>query len=188
MIEIVAQLAIRAHRVAGRMASRFVRRQDGAAAVEFALVAAPFLALVFAIMETAIVFFAGQALETAVADSSRLIMTGQAQTQGFDATAFKNAVCAKIYGLFNCQSGVYVDVRKFTTFSGVTMPNPVDANGNFQNNFTYQPGGPGDIVVVRLFYQYPVYVSLLGFNLTNVNGGNRLLAATAAFRNEPYSN
>jgi hypothetical protein len=39
---------------------------------------------------------------------------------------------------------------------------------------------------VRLFYQYPVYVSLLGFNLSNINGGKRLLAATAAFRNEPY--
>jgi Flp pilus assembly protein TadG len=167
-------------------ASRLLGHQQGSAAVEFGLVAAPFLALVFAIMETAIVFFAGQALETAVADSSRLIMTGQAQSQSFDATAFKNAVCAKIYGLFDCQNGVYVDVQTFTSFSNVTMSNPVDAQGNFQNNFQYQPGGPGDIVVVRLFYQYPVYVSLLGFNLSNVNGGKRLLAATAAFRNEPY--
>jgi hypothetical protein len=113
-------------------------------------------------------------------------MTGQAQTQSFDATAFKNAVCAKIYGLFNCQNGVYVDVRTFSSFSNVTMPSPVDAQGNFQNNFQYQPGGPGDIVVVRLFYQYPVYVSLLGFNLSNVHGGYHLLAATSAFRNEPY--
>jgi Flp pilus assembly protein TadG len=171
-----------------RAAARLVRAQDGAAAVEFGLVAAPFLALVFAIFETSVVFFAGQALETAVADSSRLIMTGQAQTQNFDGTAFKNAVCGKIYGLFDCQNGVYVDVRTFSTFNNVTMPNPVDAQGNFQNNFLYQPGGPGDIVVVRLFYQYPVYVSLLGFNLSNINGGKRLLAATAAFRNEPYSN
>ncbi|MGH8513523.1 MAG: TadE/TadG family type IV pilus assembly protein, partial [Gammaproteobacteria bacterium] len=38
---------------------RLVRQQDGSAAVEFGLVAAPFLALVFAIMETAVVFFAG---------------------------------------------------------------------------------------------------------------------------------
>ena len=44
---------------------RFLKKDDGAAAVEFALVAAPFLALVFAIMETALVFFAGQTLETA---------------------------------------------------------------------------------------------------------------------------
>jgi Flp pilus assembly protein TadG len=173
---------------AKRMIRRFAKQQDGAAAVEFGLVAAPFLALVFAIMETAIVFFSGQALETAVADSSRLIMTGQAQTQGFSQTAFKNAVCAKIYGMFDCQNGVYVDVRTFTSFANVTMASPVDAQGNFQNTFVYQPGGPGDIVVVRLFYQWPVYVSLLGFNLTNMAGGKRLLVATAAFRNEPYAN
>ena len=133
-------------------------------------------------------FFASQVLETVTQDSARLIMTGQAQTPSFDASAFKNAVCTKIYGLFDCQNGVYVDVRTFSSFANVTMPSPVDANGNFQNNLSYQPGGPGDIVVVRLFYQYPVYVSLLGFNLSNVNGGKRLLAATAAFRNEPYSN
>jgi Flp pilus assembly protein TadG len=172
--------------LAARTARRLFKQQDGAAAVEFAMVAAPFLALVFAIMETAVVFFAGQALETAVADSARLIMTGQAQTQGMSQTAFKNAVCAKIYGLFDCQNGVSVDVKTFASFGSVTMSNPVDAQGNFQGNFGYQPGGPGDLVVVRLFYQYPVYVSLLGFGLSNVNGGKRLLAATAAFRNEPY--
>src|SRR5690349_18973630 len=85
-----------------RIARRFIRKKDGSAAVEFGMVAAPFLLLVFAIMETAIVFFAGQALETAVADSARLIMTGQAQSQGFDQSAFKNQVCARVYGLFNC--------------------------------------------------------------------------------------
>ena len=190
MFDIIrTQLAIGARRLAAdRACVASAQQQDGAAAVEFGLVAAPFLALVFAIMETAVIFFAGQALETAAADSSRLIMTGQAQTQGFSAAAFKNAVCAKIYGLFDCQNGVYVDVKTFTSFANVTMTNPIDGQGNFQNNFTYQPGGPGDIVVVRLFYQYPVYVSLLGFNLANMNGGKRLLAATAAFRNEPYAN
>lgn len=188
MFEIMMKnLAIGARsRRAARALRRLVRRQDGAAAVEFGLVAAPFLALTFAIMETAIIFFSGQALETAVADSSRLIMTGQAQTAGYSATQFKNAVCAKIYGLFDCQNGVYVDVKTYTNFSNVSMSNPVDAGGNFVNNFSYSPGGPGDIVVVRLFYQWPVYVSIMGFNLQNVNGGKRLLAATAAFRNEPY--
>ncbi|MEA2906752.1 MAG: hypothetical protein QOI12_4139 [Alphaproteobacteria bacterium] len=171
-----------------RALRRFVRQQDGAAAVEFGLVAAPFLALVFAIMETAVVFFSGQALETAVADSARLIMTGQAQTQGFSQSAFKTAVCAKIYGLFDCQNGVYIDVKTYTSFGGIANTTPIDASGNFVNNFAYQPGGPGDIVVVKLYYQWPVYVSLLGFNLQNVNGGKRLLTATAAFRNEPYAN
>jgi hypothetical protein len=41
-------------------------------------------------------------------------------------------------------------------------------------------------VVVRLFYQYPVYVALMGYNLADISGGYRLISATAAFRNEPF--
>ena len=167
---------------------RFIRRQDGAAAVEFALVAAPFLAMVFAIMETAIVFFAGQALETAAADSARLIMTGQAQNAGYNQAAFKTAVCNKIYGLFNCNAGLYVDVKSYTTFSSANVSKPITNNNFDTSNFGYSPGGPGEIVVVRLMYQWPVYVSLLGLNLADTSGGKRLLMATYAFRNEPYTN
>jgi Flp pilus assembly protein TadG len=167
---------------------RFIRKQDGATAVEFGIVVAPFLAMVFAIMETALVFFAGQALETAGLDSARLIMTGQAQTQGFSQAQYKNAVCAKIYGLFNCQAGLYVDVKTYKAFSNIDNSKlPVDGAGNLQTgSFGYEPGGPGDIVVVRLIYQWPVYVSLLGLNLSDSAGGNRILMSTIAFRNEPY--
>jgi hypothetical protein len=43
-------------------------------------------------------------------------------------------------------------------------------------------------VVVQLFYQWPIYVSLMNLgNLTNMSGNSRLLVATAAFRNEPYN-
>jgi Flp pilus assembly protein TadG len=166
---------------------RFARRKDGAAAVEFGMVAAPFLALMFAIMETALVFFASQTLETAVADSARLIMTGQAQSQSFDAAAFKNSVCSKIGGLFDCAGGLYVDVKTYSSFGAIDNSTPVDANGNLKTgSFGYSAGGPGDIVVVKLMYQWPVYASLLGLNLGNMSGNKRLLMATAAFRNEPY--
>lgn len=165
---------------------RFTRGNDGIAAVEFGIVAAPFLALMFAIMETAIVFFASQTLETAVADSARLIMTGQAQQGSFTQAQFKSAVCAKILGLFDCSAGLKIDVKTYTSFSSVSTSKPIDANGNLQTNFSYTPGNPGDIVVVRLMYEWPIYVSLLGFNLADMSGGKRLIIATAAFRNEPY--
>lgn len=165
---------------------RFARGNDGIAAVEFGIVAAPFLALMFAIMETAIVFFASQTLETAVADSARLIMTGQAQQSSFTQTQFKTAVCAKILGLFDCANGIKIDVKTYTSFSSIGTAKPIDANGNLMTNFGYTPGNPGDIVVVRLMYEWPIYVSLLGFNLADMSGGKRLIIATAAFRNEPY--
>ncbi len=175
-----------ARRYFPRTMRRLLREQDGAAAIEFSLVALPFLGLVFAIMETAIVFFAGQTLEAAVADSSRLIMTGQAQTQSLSQSTFKNQVCSRIFGLFDCTNGVSVDVKTYTSFASVNVTSPV-TNGQLDTaGFTYQPGGPGDIVVVRLYYQWPVYVSLLGLNLNDLTGNKRLLVATAAFRNEPY--
>ena len=167
-----------------RLARRFAKKEDGAAAVEFALVALPFLAMVFAIMETALVFFAGQTLETAAADSARLIMTGQAQTQGFNQAKFKEEVCKRVFGLFNCAAGMQIDVRTYASFADVDSSKPVDANGNLKSNFTYNPGGPGQIVVVRLMYQFPVYVPQLG--LADLAGGKRLIMATAAFRNEPF--
>jgi Flp pilus assembly protein TadG len=168
-------------------ARRLVREQSGAAAVEFAMVAAPFLAMIFAIMETAIVFFAGQALETVASDSARLIMTGQAQTQGFDQTRFKQEVCTKIYALFDCNSGdFYVDVKSYPTFATVDVAKPVE-NGVLQTGkFGYSPGCAGNIVVVRLMYQWRVYVSQLGLNLSDIGANKRLLISTVAFRNEPY--
>ncbi len=183
----VKLLAMAKRSWAGVSARRMLREQSGASTVEFAMVAAPFLALVFAIMETAIVFFAGQALETASADSARLIMTGQAQTQGYNQAKYKQAVCARIYALFNCNGSLYVDVKSYASFASVNVSKPLDANGNLQTGtFGYQPGGPGDIVVVRLMYQWPVYVSLLGLNLSDSAGSKRLIMSTVAFRNEPY--
>jgi Flp pilus assembly protein TadG len=166
---------------------RFARGQDGTSAVEFALVAAPFLALIFAILESALVFFANQSLEAAASDAGRLIMTGQAQTAGYSANDFKTAVCNDLAGgLFNCSNGVYVDVKTYTSFSAINTSSPI-VNGQLDtSNMTYSPGGPGDIVMVRLYYQWPIYVSLLGDTLSNLNGGNRLLVATSVFRNEPY--
>lgn len=168
-----------------KFARGFARRQDGAAAVEFALVAMPFLALLFAIIETALVFFASQLLESATADAARLIMTGQAQTEGLTQQTFKDQVCARIVALFDCANGVQVDVETFSSFGGVSMTNPLDSSGKLDTSkFQYSPGGPGDIVVVRVVYQWPIVVSMLG--LSNMAGNSRLMVATAAFRNEPY--
>jgi len=166
---------------------RFARAQDATAAVEFALVAAPFLALVFAILETALVFFAGQSLEAAASDTARLIMTGQAQTAGYSQSDFKTAVCNYLSGgLFNCANGVYVDVETYSTFTAINTAPPI-VNGQLNTaNMNYIPGGPGDIVVVRLYYQWPIYVSMFSDNLSNLTGNQRLLVATSVFRNEPY--
>ena len=162
---------------------RFIRNRRATTTIEFGLLAAPFLALTLAILQTAVIFFAGQALETAAATSARLILTGQAQTQGLSAAQFKQQVCDTIAGLFNCQSGVYIDVENYASFADANLSAPV-TNGNLNTSaLNYNPGGAGDVVMVRLYYPYPAFMNLL----SGVSGGFNLLAATAIFKNEPYS-
>lgn len=171
-----------------RAGRRFARAQDGASAVEFSLIALPFIATMFAIIQTALVFFAGQALETAGGNASRLIFTGQAQGSSYSAADFKSAVCAQVTSLFDCTNKLYVDVQKYTSFSSVNTAPPV-SGGNFDaSGLGYNPGSNGDIVMVRLYYQWPIYVRILGLQaLVNVTATNsNLLVATAVFRNEPF--
>jgi len=166
---------------------RFVEQRRATSSVEFGLVAAPFVALSVGIMQTAMVFFSSQTLETAAAIAGRLIMTGQAQTQGWNAAQFKQQVCSQITALINCQSSVYVDVETYSSFSAANLGLPI-TGGNFNtSSLGYNPGGPGDIVVVRLYYQFPLYVQLLGLNMSNMSGNTDLLAATSVFKNEPYA-
>jgi Flp pilus assembly protein TadG len=165
----------------------FWRRRDGAAAVEFALVAAPFLALILAIIQVGLIIYASQSLQTMAAAAGRLILTGQVQTQNMTQSQFGQAVCGDAT-LFSC-SGLMVDVQTYSSFSDADTSMPTlsyDAHGNVSNNWQYNPGGPGDIVVMRVMYRWPVFMGPLGLNLSNLGDGYRLLMATSAFKNEPY--
>jgi Flp pilus assembly protein TadG len=59
--------------------SRFAGAQRATSAVEFALIAGPFLATLIAILEVTIFLFAQQVLQNAATEAGRLFMTGQAQ-------------------------------------------------------------------------------------------------------------
>jgi len=164
---------------------RFRRDRRGATIVEFALVAAPFFALLFAILQTALIFFATQVLETGVHDAARLIRTGQAQEQELNAETFKAAVCSEIFGLFDCMGGLKIDVRTYLDFAGADTGKSI-VDGDFQDDLVYQPGAGGDIVVVRAFYEWPMVLPTLDSSAANLNNGNYLLSAAATFRNEPF--
>jgi Flp pilus assembly protein TadG len=163
---------------------RFGRDRIGSAAVEFALIAPVFCGLLFAILETGIIFFADQYLETLTQNGARMILTGQAQNGNYTQAQFHSYICSQVVALFSCNS-IYVNVQSFSSFETLTATCPI-SNGTFVNNMLYNPGGPGDVVIVQLFYQWPQIVTGLGYNITNLNGNYRLLCTTAAFRNEPY--
>lgn len=177
---------------------RFRRSRRGSAAVEFALVAPIFFALLFAVIETAMMFFASQVLETITQNSARAILTGQAQAQGgslaacqatpnvvsaCDQTTFKTYVCSQIPALFDC-SKLYVDVVSTSSFTTLSLTSYGDSCNFNPTGVQYNPGSASQVVVVRLFYQWPLFVTGLGYNIGC--SSKRLLVATAAFKNEPF--
>jgi Flp pilus assembly protein TadG len=168
-----------------RSGMSLLRCERSSTALEFAMIALPLFALLIAILETGLVFLSQQVLQTATTETARLIMTGQAQLGGLTASQFLQDVCTNATPVLACQD-IAVNVQTFASFDSMTMENPLQ-NGEFdQGAMNYNVGGPGDIVLVQVFYELPVMAGPLGFTLSNMAGNNRLLQATAVFRNEPY--
>jgi Flp pilus assembly protein TadG len=169
-----------------RSLRRLRRDLSGASALEFALLAAPFMLLLLAGLQVGLVYFATAALENATAQGARLIRTGQAQSKSFDATSFKNEVCKYLSAPLSC-AGLRLDVRRFTNFSSAELTDPLGADGTMKSGFSYDPGAGGDVIVVRAFYEFDLPAQLPAeISLGNMKGGSRVLIATAAFRNEPF--
>ena len=172
-----------------RQLCRLRRSQRGATAVEFALIAPVFLATLIAIFEIALFLFAQQYLQSAATEAGRQFMTGQAQNSGQTEQQFiQSVICPQIQTLFNCSS-VMVNVQSYSSFSNANSAAPTltfDAQGQVTNNWAYDPGSPGDVMVVQLIYQWPIVSGPFGYVLANLGNGKTEIVGVAAFRVEPY--
>lgn len=173
---------------AKRIGAAFRKDRRGSALVQFAMVAAPFVALLIGTVETALVYFTQQALETAAEAAARRILTGEAQTSATGKDAFKQQVCDDLPSYLKC-ANVYVDVRKASTFADIDTAKPTityNGTGAVSNSFAYDLGGAGEIVILRLMYLWPVSTGPLGFDLSNSGANKRLLVATSVAKTETY--
>ena len=173
------------HILAARL-RRILRNEEGATAVEFALIAAPFFFLLFAMLEVAAVFFAGTVIENAVLETARQIRTGQAQSGGSSRATFLSDICDRISVIGNCDR-LSIDVQVFEDFGDVDQSNPIQEDGTLDTSgFGWDPGDAGDIVLVRVFYRWSVMTPSFGLGLANMEDNQRLITAATVFRNEPF--
>jgi Flp pilus assembly protein TadG len=162
---------------------RFTRAQEGAAAVEFAFIAIPFLVLVFSIFELGLVFLASMTLENALATVDRKIRTGEFQTSANNTqAAFRDAVCKQMSWLeTSCPTAISLDVRVLPSFAGTKdLEAPSGAT-------CWNPGGAGSIILVRGYYKWPVITPLLRSAVGVDGGGDRVISFANVFTNEPYN-
>lgn len=171
-----------------RRTRAYLKDRRGSMAVEFAMVSAPFIFLIFSVLEVAIILMISMSLDSALDDAVRKIRTGELQTAGgATGASFKTAVCNGMNWIkTQCQANLSIDVRVYPNFAAVNPPNPV-ANGAFNPAvLTFNPGTAGDVVVARAYFVWPLITPLLSQGLSKLSGNRAVITSTVAFRNEPY--
>lgn len=184
--------ACQRHSLTARLRQRldnFAKDRRGVAAVEFAMIAAPFFFLLMGLIEVCMIFIMSSILDYAVYETARPIRTGEAQRAAVDQDAFRTLVCSKVFDLLDCTHRMYIDVRSVDRFSSTPTSSPMDSTGTIDpDQFIFDAGGPSEIVAVRVFYEWSLITPLITKPLANMSGNRHLLQASAVFRNEPFTN
>jgi Flp pilus assembly protein TadG len=169
--------------------------RSGSAAIEFAIVALPFMMLLFGTISVAIYYFTTFTVENAVFQASRAIRTGQFQQgQGAYAQptnedrkkAFKQALCNK--ALIDCSKAVVLVQSNNGGFGSIAPP-ACATNGTMvkQENAQFDAGTADSVVLITVCYPWDFGTKLPFLPLTaTLNDGSLLVQASVAFRSEPY--
>lgn len=182
--------------------ARFVNNDDGTTAIEFAILGIPFLALLFGIIELAVLFFISSTTQHALETVAREIRTGEFQTAGGGAAEFKTQICSAMVGVGSCDN-LRVDVLSSATgrFSTLTLPEspaPIPADETEAEKKAREAAAPalpadnysvtagGDVVIVRVQYVHRLTIPNEMTRLANSTGNTHIITHTTAFKNEPF--
>lgn len=167
--------------------------KSGSTAVEFALIAPIFFALIFSILEAGWYFFVSSAVEQANANAARLIRTGQAQNGGIAKDDFYNEICRVVDAFGDCEKKLTIDISRYATFAALAadLSDPVcrdqddpSIQGAQFDESDY--GAESEIIRVRVCFLYKPVNPALGLNLAQTKHGDREIVSVSIFRNEPF--
>lgn len=168
----------------------FLRDEKGVTAIEFALVAFPFLGFIFMIVELGLSFAAQQMLSYATEDISRQFYTGQLTTRNTTPELVRNKICSKmkVVPLTDC-SRLYINLDNYASFADVPVKNLVTKDGYLGLPQRINIGGQSTINQINVLYRWPVFTNILYFTNPAVKPADRImpLFATGTWQNEPYS-
>jgi hypothetical protein len=158
---------------------------DGATAVEFALVGIPFIFMVIGIVEMGLMFTSQSLLEASTANAARQIRIGAVQ-QGGGEDLFREELCDFASVLMACEELQYQVIPMADFGDAEDFPEPTfDENGDLEDQ-QFDAGGVSDVIMIRTAYQYPIKTPLFQVMLTNNNGVTRSMISTVVLRTEPY--
>lgn len=167
-----------------RLFHGWVKKKEGTAAIEFALMAFPFTFLILGIIEISMMYAAATLLEGATANAARMIKTGQIQEVGDPQAAFRQALCNYATVLVRCDD-IVVEVQPMASFDSFDQMQPTyDEDGNMVSA-GFNAGASDSKMLIRTAYRYTMMNPFVGRMLLG-ESYSRLFMSTVVFQTEPY--
>ncbi|MEQ8823484.1 MAG: pilus assembly protein [Filomicrobium sp.] len=172
--------------------NRFASDRNGTTAIEFGIVALPFMMFAFGIIGTGLHFFTQNALEHAVETSARKIRTGQAQQDGTTVSQFKELVKNEAGPMINA-SKLQVHMQTGNEWSEVSPAGCLNSSGQQtagtglgSDEIQQHAGGAGQVVLVTACYEWDLAAVMPFLQFNNMANGSAMIQASVTFRTEPY--
>jgi Flp pilus assembly protein TadG len=188
-------------------AARLQDDEQGATAVEFAIIAMPFLTMLLGIMSVCLYFFTMLEMENAVWQVSRDIRVGKYGKgtdgySGLDANGLPilkenvlvKKICEKLRtDTATCSSSVRVVLQSRATIShsdatgSLSQPNCRSNTGDLRPASQFDTPGATSFVVLTGCYTWAAGGKLPFLNIGNMPDGSFLIQSSFAFVNESYN-
>ena len=169
---------------------RFAGNRDGATAIEFTVLALPFAALTFAILESCISFAAQEVLANATDDIARQIRTGQLKKADITETSLRQVICGhlEIIVASGCSTSpeLVVELQNSGTFAEAAGKAKLTMKNNDLFSSGVNPGGALTINTLKVAYKWPVITNFLRKEMSNLKDGKTLLIAKARSRDVEF--
>jgi len=157
---------------------KYIKKDRGAAAIEFALVSPAFFLLLMGIFEVGAVMLVKSSLETAILQVSRYGRTGDTVTGQTSQQTALSLATQYSFGLVD-PSQLVLTVTPYANFAAI--PPVAQAPNNGTQNF----GGTSQPVLYTLSYNWKFFTPLVG-KLLAPNGTSITLTASTVVENEPF--
>lgn len=186
-----------------RLTKKLCKNTDGATAIEFSILALPFMLLIFGILELALVFFTTTSLQHNLATSTRDLRVGESGAICGDIDRIEELVCDGL-DIQNCRSNLAINVTRISSnqfdaaalsqFQGGGFTLALDANGDETTEIDldgfrqFATGIQGDeIVIAKAIYQHELILPgrFTGLSTSGL-GEKRAISVTQAIRTEPF--
>ena len=170
---------------------RLHRNNEGATAVEYAIIGPIFFALLFAAVELGLILTKTSLLEMSASDISKTIYIGAAANGDVSKEDLEKEVC-DLVGIVdpNCLDNLAIELTEVPSFLAIPQSDAkcIDKDEPINPTVSFDPGSADSIVYMRICLTTGIFTPGLGFGLAlpKTDNGKIQIVSSLAFANEPF--